>query len=529
MRLLFAVSIALPALAASAACNAEGLADPPKHQWTGFYVGGHVGNSNGRANGELSEPQTTASRNGFGSLYGGVHAGYNRLLPAGIPLGAEADISFPNYFGADDVVWDATGAKSHVTEKVDYVASVRGRVGRAFGPWLIYGTGGYAWSSGRFVQSPSNIDDEDTRARLRSGWVLGGGVERAFDRDWTVRLEYLSMQFGTAGVTFHPDTRYQSTFDTHTVRVGLSRRLGAASNPDDAPTKEATPAPGSRWEIHGQTTYIHQGYPSFSALYTGENSLTPKAQAKQTWSNSAFLGVRLWSGGELYYNPELLQGFGLSSTVGAGGFPNGEAQKSDFLYPHYNTSRLFLRQTFGLGGEQETVESDYGQMAGKRDVSRLTVQVGKFAVHDVFDNNAYAQDPRTDFLNWSIWAAGAFDYPADKLGLTWGAVVDYNQKYWASRIGYFLVGDRPNSNTFDMALFRRGGYVGELETRYRLFSAGEAADHGLAAQQLCGQLSRGRRLDACRSGPRCDRGDRADAHEPDQVRICSQRGAGHHR
>jgi len=52
-------------------------------------------------------------------------------------------------------------------------------------------------------------------------------------------------------------------------------------------------------------------------------------------------------------------------------------------------------------------------MAGKRDVSRVTVQVGKFAVHDVFDNNAYAMDPRADFMNWSIWASGAFDYPAD--------------------------------------------------------------------------------------------------------------------
>jgi high affinity Mn2+ porin len=135
---------------------------------------------------------------------------------------------------------------------------------------------------------------------------------------------------------------------------------------------------------------------------------------------SAFLGVRLWQGGELHYNPELLQGFGLSDTTGAAGFPNGEAQKSNFLYPHYNTSRLYLRQTFGLGGEQETIESAYGQMADKKDISRVTVQVGKFSVHDVFDNNAYAQDSRTDFLNWSIWAAGAFDYPADKIGLTPG-------------------------------------------------------------------------------------------------------------
>src|SRR3954452_10130799 len=171
-----------------------------------------------------------------------------------------------------------------------------------------------------------------------------------------------------------------------------------------------------------------------------------------------------------YYNPELLQGFGLHNTSGAAGFPNGEAQKSNFPYPRYNTSRLYLRQTLGFGGEQESVESAYGQMAQKRDVSRLTVQVGKFAVHDVFDNNAYAMDSRADFMNWSIWAAGAFDYPADKVGLTYGAVVELNQKHWALRVGYFLTGNEPNANELDMHLFTRGAYVTELETRYTLFS-----------------------------------------------------------
>jgi high affinity Mn2+ porin len=78
-------------------------------------------------------------------------------------------------------------------------------------------------------------------------------------------------------------------------------------------------------------------------------------------------------------------------------------------------------------------------------------------------------DPRTDFLNWSIWAAGAFDYPADRVGLTYGITAELNQRRWAARIGYFLVGNEPNANVFDMALFSRGGYVGELELRYAPF------------------------------------------------------------
>lgn len=181
---------------------------------------------------------------------------------------------------------------------------------------------------------------------------------------------------------------------------------------------------------------------------------------------SGFLGVRLWQGGELYYNPELLQGYGVALTTGAGGFPNGEAQRA-FPYPRYSTSRLFVRQTFGLGGEREKVESDLGQLAGERDVSRITVQAGKFAVQDLFANNAYANDPRVDFLNWAIWSAAAFDYPADSLGFTWGITAELNQPSWAVRAGYFLVANQPDTNVYDLALISRSGIVGELEMRYK--------------------------------------------------------------
>ena len=132
--------------------------------------------------------------------------------------------------------------------------------------------------------------------------------------------------------------------------------------------------------------------------------MTPARQYQATWSNSLYLNARLWEGGEVYYNPELLQGFGLSDTVGVAGFTSGEAQKSNFPYPHYNTSRLYVRQTFGFGGEQEELASGQQPLAGKVDVNRLTLQAGKFSVGDVFDGNSYAKDTRKDFINWSIWA-----------------------------------------------------------------------------------------------------------------------------
>jgi len=62
------------------------------------------------------------------------------------------------------------------------------------------------------------------------------------------------------------------------------------------------------------------------------------------------------------------------------------------------------------------------------DVSRLTLQAGKFAVIDIFDGNAYAKDARKDFMNWSIWAPEHSNYSADKVGLTYGATAEFQSE-----------------------------------------------------------------------------------------------------
>jgi len=129
-----------------------------------------------------------------------------------------------------------------------------------------------------------------------------------------------------------------------------------------------------------------------------------------------------------------------------------------------------VRQTFGFGGGQEELASGQLQLPGKVDVNRLTLQAGKFSVGDIFDGNAYAKDTRKDFMNWSMWAPGAFDYSADKVGLSYGVTAELNQKQWALRSGYFLMQSVSNSNSFDTNIFQRGTYVLELETRYSLFS-----------------------------------------------------------
>ena len=436
--------------------------------WTGLYVGAHAGFSRGASSAVLSDPAAAATGNVFGGMIGGVQGGYNYRLRSGLLFGVEADFSFPNYLTSNSVVSSLATARSALTEQWDYVATARGRLGYAAGPWLVYGTGGLAWTGERFLNTPA-IGSDEKILHTRLGWAAGGGVEYAFAPHWSARLEYLYSRFEAADIGFASGTHYTSTMDFGAIRLGLNRKIDWPDQ-DNFKPKALTDPESDRWEIHGQSTFLPQGYPGFRAPYSGTNSLTPAPQAQETWSNSLYLNARLWQGGEVYYNPELLQGFGLNDTVGAGGFPSGEAQKSNFPYPHYNTSRLFVRQTFGFGGEQEELASGQLQLAEKADISRLTLQAGKFAVLDVFDGNAYAKDTRKDFMNWSMWAPGAFDYSADKVGLTYGATAELNQKQWALRSGYFLMDAVSNSNNFDTRVFQRGEYVIELETRYSLFS-----------------------------------------------------------
>ena len=221
------------------------------------------------------------------------------------------------------------------------------------------------------------------------------------------------------------------------------------------------------WNIHGQTTLITQGYPSFRAPYQGPNSLPGAGRARETWTVGAFLGWRLWEGGEFYFNPELAQGFGIGGTLGLAGFSNGEAQKGGAEYPKFRAQRYFFRQTFGLGGEQEDVADAANQLPGKRDIDRVTVTVGRFAVGDYFDGNSYAKDPRADFMNWAMWSSAAYDFPADLPGFTRGAVVELNRKDWAIRAGLFQVPSQPNS---DVLTFKTGGAVVEFEERHTILN-----------------------------------------------------------
>jgi high affinity Mn2+ porin len=82
-----------------------------------------------------------------------------------------------------------------------------------------------------------------------------------------------------------------------------------------------------RFAVHAQATNVTQTYGSFSAAYSGQNSLKRQHDTQETSDLTLYTGWRPWHGAEMWVNVEVDQGFGLSNTLGVAGFPSGEAYK----------------------------------------------------------------------------------------------------------------------------------------------------------------------------------------------------------
>jgi high affinity Mn2+ porin len=223
---------------------------------------------------------------------------------------------------------------------------------------------------------------------------------------------------------------------------------------------------GQWWNWHAQNTDIIQGHPGFSARYSGPNSLDSGGEVKETVSLDLLAGLRLWPGAEAHIDGLVWQGFGLSQTLGVEGFPSGEAFRLGTEVPNVNIPRLFIRQTIGLGGDEEKVQDDPFHLPGHQDLSRLTFTVGRMSAKDVFDNNAYANDSRTQFMNWALMANEAWDYPGDSLGYITGLAIELNEPSWAVRYGFFQMPRNANGVALDDHFLKAWGMVAEVERRY---------------------------------------------------------------
>ncbi len=269
----------------------------------------------------------------------------------------------------------------------------------------------------------------------------------------------------------------------------ILRRFGAigfalALTPAAAAMAEDANPPAQSFAIHVQATLVDQAHDAFASPFSGTNSLYPKASGRETFDLTLIAGLRPWRGAEIWINPEIDQGFGLSNTEGVAGFPNGEGAKVGKVDPYIRLQRLFFRQTIDLSGATSQVDADLNQLGKSQTANRLVLTIGKINVTDVFDTNKFAHDSKHDFLNWALIDTGTFDYAADAWGYTVGGAAEWYQGSWTLRTGLFDLSNVPNSTTLD-SHFGQFQLVEEIERRYRI--AGEDG-----AIRLAGFLSRGR-------------------------------------
>jgi len=244
---------------------------------------------------------------------------------------------------------------------------------------------------------------------------------------------------------------------------GAPVALGLLTAP--ALAQEAVPR-DQAYAIHGQYTGVVQGVGAFASPYASDNSLDPN-QTKMTNDVTLYLGLRPWKGGEIWVNPEIDQGFGLSNTLGAGGFPSAEAYKVGKMAPYFKLQRAFVRQTIALGGEALVLDAGINQLRAATSANRITITAGKMGVGDIFDTNTFAHDPRSDFLNWSLVDTGSFDYAANAWGYTYGIAAEWYQGPWTLRAGLYNLSKVPNGIELE-SNFSQNAVIIEGERRFRL-------------------------------------------------------------
>lgn len=202
---------------------------PTDHNWAGGYAGLNVGGgmSTTHASGvpriDNNSPSGVSGNNDVNGrgFAGGAQVGYNRmnLLGTNWFAGVEADIG---YLGIDRSFNDWNEGSSRFSQTTDWYGTLRGRIGVATGPALLYVTGGGAIVRVLNGVSIPRVGAADVRSATRAGWTLGGGTEVALNARWSAKLEYLYIDAGKSrrGEATRQPTDFEHGFNI--VRFGLN-------------------------------------------------------------------------------------------------------------------------------------------------------------------------------------------------------------------------------------------------------------------------------------------------------------------
>lgn len=222
------------------------------------------------------------------------------------------------------------------------------------------------------------------------------------------------------------------------------------------------------WLLRGQMTNTIQAMPAFRAPYRGENSLSGKRDSTAMQTIDLVLGRRLWPGAEVIAVPSPTRGFGFADNHGLGGLTNTESFHGGTRNWDYNLTRFFLRQTFDISYDAEGHDDDPMRFAGPLARERVTLTAGKIATWDIFDNNRFAHDPRTQFLNYALVGAGAVDIATDPAGYTHGLAVEWENGVWATRLGGFQVSRNQGGDVLDDRVTRAWQLLGQVDRFWQI-------------------------------------------------------------
>ena len=228
---LFVLAMAQPSVAADMprpVTKAPAMVAAPMFNWSGFYVGGNVGYGWGKYKEELFDGGSSVASESIGldGAFVGGQIGAN-VQTGSIVWGVEADIQ-KSWIGGDER-WAFPGLTVTAEVEVDWFATLRGRVGIAHGPSLFFLTGGIAHGEGTgklTINGASGSASDD-----RTGWTVGAGYEAALGDNWSWKLEYLYIDYGTEKTNLGGGFSAESSIHNHIVRVGLNYRFGGGKAP----------------------------------------------------------------------------------------------------------------------------------------------------------------------------------------------------------------------------------------------------------------------------------------------------------
>ena len=279
---------------------------------------------------------------------------------------------------------------------------------------------------------------------------------------------YFSRVLWVAALSLLAGTAYGQGAVTPPSSATPGKQPAAASAQQPIHVNESQPNDYHGWSLHFQQTIIRQWHGNFTAPYTDSLSLRPRESAATSLTTTLYLGRQLWKNAAVILNPEVSGGSGLSSASGLGGALNGETFRVGSPEPVLYLARLYLQQRFAIGSETVDDEDDLNQVGGPRPVRYLSITAGKLCLADYFDQNSYSHDPRTQFMNWTLMSAGAWDYPANTRGYTVGGVIEYITPGFAVRAASTLMPTYANGPILDYDYPKAHGETVEITKTYHL-------------------------------------------------------------